>query len=228
MNLATFIIARDRVTYLDHQIKWLERTGQAERIHIIDNNATYEPLLEYYKRIPHKVHFHENHGASSPWTLDEVSWIRENEYFIVTDHDVIPTATCPEDVIDRCHDTLLAYQEFDKVGPSLEISDIPWNNYKRNAVVRWEEQFWAPHRYHSGAMAWNSPIDTTFAVYRPGTPYKITEALRLDRPYTFHHQPWYINFDDLSSEERYYMDHAHHDISNWSRDELPDYLKELL
>lgn len=228
MSTPVIIIARDRVSYLDNLVKWLERSGNGERIYIVDNDSTYEPLLEYYRHTPHTVYRWENHGASSPWTCPHLERVRKHEQFVVTDHDVLPNPDCPENILEVCEFVLEKMNFIDKVGPSLEITDIPDHNYRKPAVLKWEGQFWDPSRWMPKYGVWNSPIDTTFALYRPGTPYKITEAVRLDYPFVFRHEPWYIDFSNLSEEEQYYMDHAHHDISNWSRAELPNYLEELL
>ena len=48
------ICSRDRVWCLRRLVDWLERAGH-ERIVIVDNASTYEPLLDYLDGSPHQV-----------------------------------------------------------------------------------------------------------------------------------------------------------------------------
>ena len=53
-SLPIFINCRDRVTPLRDLVAWLERAGH-QRIILVDNDSTYEPLLEFYEQSPHEV-----------------------------------------------------------------------------------------------------------------------------------------------------------------------------
>lgn len=226
MTIPVAIIAHDRLTCLTELIAWFESVGLGEAISIVDNESTYEPLLEYYEKTPHTVYRIENHGPSSPWRVPELEDIFANNYYIVSDPDIYPDDDCPDDIIDVCRAKLDEMPFVDKVGPSLRIDDLPENGARTPNIQNWEGQFWSPSRWMEQYKVWNSPIDTTLAVYRPGVWYKITEAVRLDKPYMFRHLPWYLDFDNLSEEELYYSDHAGDWISTWSRAELPDQYKE--
>jgi len=44
---------------------------------------------------------------------------------IVTDSDVVPTSTCPDDVVDKLLRTLREFRWAAKVGPGIRIDDLP-------------------------------------------------------------------------------------------------------
>jgi hypothetical protein len=68
---------------------------------------------------------------------------------------------------------------------------------------------------------YKAPIDTTFAMYRPGLGHQNGNSLRSAPPYTARHLPWYQDFANLSEEDEYYVKHSDHLITNWNTDKLP-------
>lgn len=217
-DVAIFIISRDRLNCLQDLICILEKWGY-HNLHIMDSDSEYSPLLEYYEELPYPIYRLKNLGPVSPWCVDAVADIRANQEFIVTDPDVYPSSECPDDVVDRMFWVLGKNDRYDKVGPSLNIFNLPDHYPHKKEAIKWEKQFWhnrGPDR------TWNSPVDTTFSLHRRGTEYKITEALRLDRPYMFDHMPWYLDFDNLPEDELFYMNRLNPKISNWNRVNLPE------
>ena len=53
-NIPILIICRDRLECLKKLVMALEARG-CKNIILIDNASTYEPLLEYYKTLSHKI-----------------------------------------------------------------------------------------------------------------------------------------------------------------------------
>lgn len=216
-----FIIARDRLHCLSDLVGVLLDKGY-ERIHIVDNDSAYVPLLSWYRQIKSshgvKVHHIDNVGPIGPWHVPEIEAIMHKEKFIVTDPDLFPSDECPPDLIERMHWILDNVEHWDKVGPSLNIFNLPDHYAHKQQAIKWEKQFWTMRGPHD---TWNYPIDTTFALYKPGTPYKITEALRMNRPYMMDHRPWYLDFDNLPADEIFYLNRLNPQISNWNRLNLP-------
>ena len=77
----------------------------------------------------------------------------------------MPCEECPSDVFEHFERALNTYPDIDKVGFSLRIDDIPEHYKHASDVVKWESQWWLDERYPGFFL---SPIDTTFAMYRPG------------------------------------------------------------
>lgn len=211
------IISHNQLSTLSALVDWLEASGH-ERVIIVDNASTYEPLLEYLGESGHEVLCcSRNIGHTSPWVTGLTDTF--DGPFVVTDPDVLPDPACPNDATEHFQDVLLRRREFDKAGFGLVLDDIPERYPHRDAVRRWEAPFWE-HELELGVFA--AHIDTTFAVYRPGTAYKVTEALRTGPPYVARHVPWYRDPGAPDTEMLYFYRHRRADIGFWDRSELPD------
>ena len=217
-----FIICRDRLTCTSHLVNWIEKTNQQE-IYLVDNASTYEPLLEYYKKTPHTViRMGANTGHTGIWLHGIVDKYAKDKHFVVTDPDVLPIDECPLDAIDYFRIALDKYRDRTKVGFGLKFDDLP-NHYKFKAsVIQHESQYmnWG------GPEGFNfAPIDTTFALYRPGATQDISFSARSKFPYLARHLPWYINSESPGAEEEYYIDHAHDRINSWNHKTLPYWMR---
>lgn len=219
----TFIICRDRVSCTTQIVEWLENAGQ-ERIYLVDNDSTYEPLLEYYEKTNHTViRLGGNYGQTSPWITGVLEKnVRDNEFFVVTDPDILPTEECPLDALDYFKDLLDLYSDRTKAGFSLRYDDLP-DDYKfKQEVIDYEDQFTYWHQPQPGVYF--APIDTTFALYRPRASADISYSIRTAYPYVARHLPWYIDSDNLTEEEIYYREHMDKNVNSWNQDTKPRWL----
>lgn len=225
VHTPVLIICRDRVEPLRHLVTWLESAGN-ERIVLVDNDSTFEPLLSYYKETSHQViRLGRNLGHMSVWDGNVLQTIGHDGAFVVTDCDVVPDQDAPHDAIDHFADLLFRYSDLDKVGFGLRIDDLPTSYQFRNEVIDWESQFWESE-VEPGVFRAN--IDTTFALYRPSAPKGTYRALRTGAPYVARHLPWYNDSLRLSVEDRYYRDHTLSGVSNWDVDEIPTELQDAI
>lgn len=218
-----FIISRDRVTCLSALVQWLEAAGH-ERIYILDNDSTYEPLLEYYEKSPHTiVYLRANTGQNGLWhSSTALKDYATDQYFVVTDPDIVPVEDCPLDAVDYFREALDRFTDRTKVGFGMKLDDLP-DHYKfKQDVINYESQYleWgAPEPGFNFA-----PIDTTFALYRPGASPDISYSCRTQAPYVARHLPWYIDSDNVPPEEQYYIDNANLRINSWNHISLPFWL----
>lgn len=225
-NVPVFIICFERVDALRQLVAWLEGKG-ITKIIFIDNHSSYPPLLDYYAASQYQVlPLERNIGHTAPWSLDIIRILVPNDYYIVSDPDVIPSEDCPTDVLAylaKIHQSFPAYQ---KVGLGLKIDDLPDHYPLKQQVIAWENQFWktemAPGIYEAG-------VDTTFALYKPFTyAYTLHPSLRTGQPYVARHLPWYVDPTKPSKEEQYYRRHANVNVTSWNVDALPErYQKEM-
>jgi hypothetical protein len=205
-DVPIFIICRDRLSCLRQLIAWLERAGQ-KRIYLVDNDSSYPPLLEYLEASLHTV----------IRMADLLTTLGISGPYVVSDPDILPDDTCPLDAVDFFRLVLERFPMFDKVGFGLHIDDIPATHKFRNAIIDWERPFW---QKEIGPGLYAAHIDTTFALYRPGVPFKKTECIRTGTPYLARHAPWYMNVDDPSDEDAYYRAHLNEACSYWGGREL--------
>ena len=207
VDVPVFVTCRDRVSDLRLLVDWLEKAGH-QRIILLDNDSGYEPLLEYYRQSPHAIYYlKHNYGSRALWHADLVP----NEPFVLTDPDIVPLSTCPHDLVGYLGEILDAYW-LPKAGPSLYTGSLPEHCCKPNpllegmSIKEWEDSLISTSR-ELGPGIYDSLIDTTFALYRSGSPFGF-QAIRLGPPWQAKHLSWYRT--SIDAEHAYYLSHATH------------------
>ena len=125
---------RNRLTHFKSLINWLQKINC--RIIVLDNDSTYEPLIEYYSNISNDVEIcflrqNLGHQALYNWKLHQ----KFNEkFFIYTDSDVVPTDLCPLNVLHYLVENKSKYSNYHKIGLSLKTDDIP-DQYQHKKLV---------------------------------------------------------------------------------------------
>lgn len=203
-NIPIFINNYNRLNYLVDLIGSLEKRGY-KNIHIIDNDSSYRPLLDYYESCPYEViKLKKNIGYLSIWKTDIYKKIKHS-YYVYTDSDILLGDDCPDDFMEYFVNILERYKTCYKVGFALSISDIPDFFAKKNEVIEHEIQFWSNEIEKD---LYNARIDTTFALYRPyckGPSNSYKFAIRVGGKYTCRHQPWYVDTQNPPQEEIEYI-----------------------
>jgi len=212
-NIPVIINNRNRYTFLKDLIDWLEKNGY-KNIYVLDNESTFEPLLNYYKTFAHKVIFlNKNVGFKALWQTPVFDQFKKS-YYVYTDPDVLPQSDCPKNILEELYSVLQKYNNIEKAGVALKIDDVP-SHYKNKAeVLRIENEFW---KKEVAKNIYDAPVDTTFALYRPYAKGDAEEckAYRVGGKLTFRHQPWYENSDFPSEEETYYKNSVTKNSSYW-------------
>lgn len=194
---------RNRRTTLEKLIERLEIWG-CEDIIVLDNQSTFEPLMEYYQKSPHTIlRLKHNFGYLALWEIPSLNSLLKSHY-VYTDSDVVPTEACPADVLEVMWRGLERHPDVGKIGLSLKIDDLPLHVPSTERVKNWERPFWTKRR---DDVFFEAPVDTTFALYRPKVRggYWV-KALRAAPPYEARHLPWYVNPADRDPEEIYYRE----------------------
>jgi len=191
-----------------------------KNIIIIDNNSTYEPLLNYLGEISVNVRVvfnNINGGHKVFWNLDKLKDSIKG-YYVITDPDILPVEECPGDFVKKFLTTLHRYPSVYKVGFSLKLDDIPLSNRNRNKILAWESQFWKNQNIDTDYFA---SIDTTAALYRPlraAKLYNFYKGIRTNFPYQARHLGWYVDQLNLHEETiNYYK--TSNESSSWKTDE---------
>lgn len=215
-DIDVFIISYNRLSYLKSIVNWLEKSG-FKNIHIVDNNSTYPLLLEYLKLSKHDVCIMDkNYGHLVVWTCGKFGDILNNKHYIVSDCDILPIEECPLNITEYFLNVLKEYKDITKVGFSLKIDDLPAHFIYRDNVIDGEIKFWEKTK---GKGLFDAPIDTTFALYRPGI-YPDNKnwwkSIRTDYPYVARHLPWYLDPSIINEEDLYYQKTIKSLSSFWS------------
>lgn len=193
----------NRLEYLQKLINSLKTRGY-NNIYIIDNNSTYPPLLEYYKKTDVSViRLNKNVGYKSIWETDIYN-IFKKSYYVYTDADMEIDEECPDDFMQKFIDILDKFPFSQKVGFGIRIDNLPDCYNLKQDVIKHESQFWDNEK-DSGV--YKAMIDTTFALYRPyckGAANCYYDVYRTGFPYVIRHLPWYQDSSNLSEEDKYY------------------------
>jgi hypothetical protein len=215
-NIPVFIISYNRLGYLSNLIEWLEKAGY-KNIHIVDNNSTYPPLLDYLSRSRHQVHrLDKNYGHLVVWECGLFDPILKSVNYVVSDCDILPVEECPANAVEYFHGILSKYQNFTKAGFSIKIDDLPESYLLKEKVTDWEKQFWETRIEEN---LFEAAIDTTFALYRPGiypTDDRWWRSIRAGFPYMSRHLPWYQDSSNLTDEEKFYQRNLKDLSTHWS------------
>lgn len=220
MGVPIFVISRDRLDSLVQLLVCL--APYLDDVTIIDNASTYPPLLDSFEaegdiKI---VRSKDNLGHHAPWLMDLVP--RKGNY-VVTDPDVVLAEDCPIDFMMQLEESLAVVPDAIKVGLGLKIDDLPDHYKYKDAVIKWEGQFWqrGSVKGPKNVSLYKAPVDTTFAMYRHPVP-DLYPAYRTGAPYLIRHLPWYSDSENPTEEEVYYKDHASAKHASWVYDDIFD------
>lgn len=206
-DLPIYIIVFNRLSYLKQMIAFLEE-HQLKNIHIIDNCSSYPPLLAYLEKTPYQVHrMKKNYGHMVFFEAPEFKKVRETEYYVLTDPDVIGVEECPKDFMSYFYYILDKYPSFNKVGFSLKTDDLPNISQATPWIKSWEKLFYKHKLNWFKPYLYNSSLDTTFAMYRPQKNWRsksFYKAVRTGFPYEARHLPWYKDLTKPTKEDIFY------------------------
>lgn len=211
-QIPVVIISFNRLAHLRQVIGWLEQAGM-QRIVVMDNASTYPPLVDYLSTVSHEViRLHRNSGPYAFWEAGIATrfW---DDYFVLTDPDVVPSEECPHDVVGRMYQIIQRYRDVRKVGIGLRIDDLPEHFAQKQKVLEWESQFW---RVEVQPGLYRAAVDTTLALYRPRTLQGECECLRTGFPYVARHLPWYADSGNPTEEDLYYRSRVCPNGSWWA------------
>lgn len=212
-DIPVYIINRNRLERGFKQlIGWLLSIGMRNVI-VVDNCSTYPPLVEYYADMSKNITIlkqESNIGPRGFWQIKKYHEKIDTPY-IVTDCDLVPAFDCPDDCIEKMLAALNKAEPADKdggrkVGVSLRIDNIPDHFCKKQMVVTWEKQFWDETNMVADVDAFYASVDTTFAMYHPKQDFTYT-GMRLNKPYSFEHVPWYVDESVPNPEDDFYKAH---------------------
>ena len=199
----------NRLDLVKQQIDWLLDLDDKVAIIIVDNLSTYPPLLDFYKKINHPlvqvVYLNFNSWRKGAEYIGEKK-LKDFEKYIITDSDLLPFSNTPKNLVGHLAELMDKYPQYNHIGTSLEINDLPDKNPMKSKVIRFESDYWSPKAQVLNNEVYVAKIDSTFAMYRRNSKVLLTHpALRTKRPFTLKHIDWYLGPEDFSEEYIYYL-----------------------
>jgi len=200
-NFSIVINNRDLVTWPRAMATSFEKMIGVQEIIIVDNNSSYEPLLQWYSETKYKiVRLGKNVGHTAPW-VPEVKEHIKTDFYAVSDPDLC-LKNLPADTLVHLAMILVCNPALEKIGVSLDLPE------KMGVSYCWEKSY---SRFPVlNGLYREAFIDTTLAIYhkRVLNEYKVCGA-RAIRPYTARHLPWVKDAREaISDEYRYYLQNA--------------------
>ena len=209
MNIPVIINNRDQLTWPKAMVEKIKTYKNVGEIIIIDNQSTYEPLLDWYKTNPCKVVKVSNLGHAAPWVSGIITSLN-TPYYVVTDSDLGLEDT-PDDTLDYLYDKLIT-NKLDKIGLGLDWQKVVPESLYYNHIQGYEKNRWNTSPIVNDVYM-EIQVDTTFALYQKNQ-YFIGGG-STGFPYVARHYPWELTKEeyDTNAEFKYYIQHASHSSS---------------
>ena len=175
----------------------------------------------WYNEIHDKVNiirFYENYGHMALWSTG----FNENfkDWIIYTDSDIQLNPSLNINFV-RKFKTIAEEHNINKVGFSLKIDDFNDHQYGNIFNIKGDEhRHWidSPHEF-----LYRTHTDTTFAMIKAEDEHQY-DSIRVASDMTARHMPWYIDFNNLSDEEKNFLDKSN-EVSTYKK-HYDEYLKE--
>lgn len=182
---------RNLFTWPSKMVENLKTFDNVGEIIILDNESTYEPLLDWYKTNPCTIIYSKNLGQGAAWTLDLPNKLGF-EYYVVTDPDLDLSKT-PKDSLIRLKEKLETHIEYSKIGLSLYNWEVPEDSPYYHFLKTWGMDNWCEETIVDGLLT-KHLVDTTFAMYHINR-HPHGNSCATNSPYSVRHIPWEITND---------------------------------
>ena len=228
-----FIITCDRLGALKQSIQsYHDNIASPFRIVIVDFGSTYGPTVKFLKHLESrrtrvywrgKIDSVGGLNSVNECVQDYFGWHPESNY-VVTDPD-IALDNVKGDILEVYSHLLKKLRNASVVGPMLRIDDIPDYYPQKERVVKdsWHTNF---HQREINTIEYGeneiinfvyAPIDTTFGMARAGKRWvRPMRGARVLSPYSARHLDWYLDPENLTPDQEYYMKNASNKIAHWS------------
>lgn len=238
-KIPIFVVVHDRLDCLKKSIQsYYDCIDDDFEIVFFDVESTYPETIDYLKEQEKegiKVYWHKGNAEDSYLNvrigiIDYFKKHNKSQYYVVTDPD-IELDNVNGDILQFYIHLLNTFRSAHCVGPMLRIDDIS-DSYplKEKAIHGHTKQFWHKNPlsilYNGKQFHYQkAPIGGTFALYRRSVQFgKINPGIRTYAPYAARHLDWYLDINNLTPDQKFYMDNAIHN-GHWSGSFLRAYNK---
>lgn len=198
----------NRLESLKELISWLTSLNAPISVIILDNKSTFPPLLDYYASVKNSsiqvIKMGFNSGRFG--LIHYFKKLKKYNKIVISDCDLVPYTDTPKDILGHLSALLDKYPEYNHIGVSLEVRDIPDTYPLKPLVLAWEKKFWPPIAKEVNNEAYDAKVDTTFSMWRSNSILSpLAPALRTKAPYRLKHTDWYFNPQDIDQEYQHYI-----------------------
>lgn len=206
MKVPVIINNRNLLTWPKAMIEKIKQFKGVGDIWLIDNDSTYEPLIEWMNS-GHEgfniLRLSKNLGHTAPWQSGLVQQLR-SKYYIVTDGD-LDLSSLPNDTIKVMTRQLELNPSLGKVGLGLDWEKVSSASPYYNHMMNYERPRWERSAKFYKVYV-DVPVDTTFAIYN--RPDYFIGGGSLSHPHVARHLPWEIVDINENEEFKFYIQNA--------------------
>lgn len=202
MNYPIFITNMNRLSTVKKMVSDLFAMNGNADITIIDNASSYPPLLKWYKEMEGSVNIIKNIQNKGPWTFFYGGTYigAKEEYYVYTDADLELNSNMPYNWQEIMFEYIQRYDR--KASLALKLDDVPEGELKER-IKNHQNICWYPTEEKD---VYRAITDMTFSMDAKNKGYRY-ESVRLAGDFECRHIPWYIDINNISDEERYYLEH---------------------
>lgn len=195
---------RNLLTWPKQMVEDLKKLKLVGDIFIIDNDSTYEPLLDWYETKPCEVLKLNNFGHAAPWICGLVE--KMGDVYIVTDPD-LGIQELPYNTLEVINEKLNQLPYLGKIGLKLAWECVSEDSPYYKHLQNYEKQRWLSSKTENEVYV-DVHIDTTFALYN--TKNYFIGGGSLNNPYVARHYPWEFTPELRNQNEEFcfYLAHA--------------------
>jgi hypothetical protein len=204
------IISRNRKSCVEKIVNFASKQKVVSKIIIMDMGSEYPLMKEYLENISNpkvQVFKLNNIGPRNLWTSEVFRSYVEGDGFFLTDGDIDFSNTNPH-VLQELISVSARYKYFKKVGCALSLKNLPKDLAKSKLIWESECDNWSNYRKIDRNI-YLAPIDTTIAFYpKYSNEFFHWPAIRLAGEFSVIHWPWYVDYNNLSEEDQFYINNA--------------------
>jgi hypothetical protein len=205
-QIPAVIVAYNQLTFVKNMVQQLEPF--VEKIIVVDNKSTYQPLLDYYANdFKHTLVKREVNFGSARFVHD-CPVIKElvGDVFFLSDPDILFNPKLPKTFVEDFLEISHHFQSY-RVGFALNIFDDDIRTdillASKYSIKEWESQFWKRRRrvVYKDYELYFAKIDTTFCLINRAYRHKGV-SIRVAGDCTAIHMPWHRRFmNNISKDE---------------------------
>ena len=203
INYPVVLTNMNRLTTCKKMVEDLFRMNGNSKIIIIDNASTYPPLLEWYKEVEKDINIIRNEKNQGPWTFfyGGIYTAVDADYYIYSDADLELNPNMPYNWQEIMLGYIKKYNR--KASLALRLDDIPDDYEFKDKILNHQSVCW----YDSGEKdVYKAITDMTFSMDKKSKGHRY-DSVRLAGDFACRHVPWYVNFENIDDEEKYYLEH---------------------
>ena len=202
INYPIILTNINRLTTCKKMVEDLFKLNSNAQIYIIDNASTYPPLLEWYSQVKNDITIIKNPTNSGPWSFFYSGHYTNinSEWYIYSDADLELNPDMPYNWQEIMMDYTLKYDR--KASLALRIDDIPDYYPFKDLVKDHQNICWY---LTDEPDVYKAVTDMTFTMDQKIKGHRY-ESIRLGGKFMTKHVPWYIDFNNISEEEKYYIE----------------------